>query len=67
MFRMENLHESENAKFKSLHDKIEDIQRRELDEFFQGKVFNEYGCREFSILGFECEAHQGIHNSFSLP
>jgi phenylacetate-CoA ligase len=24
-------------------------------------IFDEYGCREFSILGFECRFHQGIH------
>jgi phenylacetate-CoA ligase len=42
-------------------DKIEDMQRQELDDFFDRAVFNEYGCREFSIMGFECEAHNGIH------
>jgi phenylacetate-CoA ligase len=42
-------------------DKIDDHQRREIDDFFNGSVFNEYGCREFSIIGFECAEHKGIH------
>ncbi|MCX8022635.1 MAG: hypothetical protein N2745_07670 [Syntrophorhabdaceae bacterium] len=42
-------------------DRIEEAQRKELNEFFNNRVFDEYGCREFSILGFECEAHKGIH------
>jgi len=42
-------------------DTIEKHQKKELDHFFGQHVFNEYGCREFSILGFECNAHAGIH------
>lgn len=43
-------------------DKIDDVQREEMDSFFENNVFNEYGCREISgIMGFECEAHRGIH------
>jgi len=44
-------------------DKIDDQQRGELDDFFAGSVFSEYGCREFSIIGFECPLHDGIHVS----
>ena len=42
-------------------DKIDDYQRKELEEYFDGSVYNEYGSREFSIMGFECEKHNGIH------
>jgi phenylacetate-CoA ligase len=42
-------------------DKIGDPERRELDDIFNRAVFNEYGCREFSIIGFECEKHEGVH------
>jgi len=42
-------------------DKVEEAQREEMNQFFNNSVFDEYGSREFSILGFECEAHRGIH------
>jgi len=42
-------------------DKIDENQREYLDDYFDGAVYNEYGCREFSILGFECDKHNGIH------
>ena len=36
-------------------------QREFLEETFQGKVFNRYGCREVSVIASECEFHRGMH------
>ena len=32
-----------------------------IEETFQAKVFNRYGCREVSVIASECEYHTGLH------
>lgn len=32
-----------------------------IEEVFQGRVFNRYGCRELSVIASECEYHTGMH------
>jgi phenylacetate-CoA ligase len=36
--------------------------RAQIEQAF-GPVFETYGCREFMLLGSECEAHAGLHTS----
>lgn len=40
---------------------LEDDDRALLERVFGCPVFNRYGCREFSVLASECEAHSGLH------
>ena len=40
-----------------------DHQRELIDEQFDCKVFDGYGCRENSVIATECEAHEGYHIS----
>lgn len=42
-------------------DKIYTHEKKEITDFFDCEVFDEYGCREFSIMAHECSAHQGLH------
>lgn len=42
-------------------DKISDQQKVEIEDFFECKVFEEYGSREFYVMAQECNAHQGLH------
>lgn len=37
--------------------------RAELERAFGPAVFETYGCREFMLIGSECEAHDGLHES----
>jgi phenylacetate-coenzyme A ligase PaaK-like adenylate-forming protein len=37
--------------------------RADLAEAFGPEVFETYGCREFMLMGSECEAHDGLHES----
>lgn len=37
--------------------------RADLAEAFGPAVFETYGCREFMLMGGECEAHDGLHES----
>jgi phenylacetate-CoA ligase len=37
--------------------------RAELERAFGPAVFETYGCREFMLMGAECEAHDGFHES----
>ncbi|HWO18038.1 MAG TPA: hypothetical protein VNO30_04660 [Kofleriaceae bacterium] len=37
--------------------------REELARAFGPAVFETYGCREFMLMGSECEAHDGLHES----
>ena len=37
--------------------------RADLAEAFGPAVFETYGCREFMLIGAECEAHDGLHES----
>jgi phenylacetate-CoA ligase len=36
--------------------------RHEIERAF-GPAFDTYGCREFMLMGSECEAHDGLHTS----
>lgn len=36
-------------------------QRQFLERIFHGRVFNRYGCREFSVIASECDRHTGLH------
>lgn len=35
--------------------------RQDLAQAFGPAVFETYGCREFMLMGMECEAHDGLH------
>jgi phenylacetate-CoA ligase len=37
--------------------------REDLTRAFGPAVFETYGCREFMLMGAECEAHDGLHES----
>ncbi len=37
--------------------------RADLAKAFGPAVFETYGCREFMLMGMECEAHDGLHES----
>lgn len=37
--------------------------RADLAQAFGPAVFETYGCREFMLMGSECEAHDGLHES----
>jgi phenylacetate-CoA ligase len=42
-------------------------EREKIQEIFGVPVFDRYGCEEVSLIGSECEAHEGLHvNSDSL-
>ncbi len=44
-----------------------DHERPVIEEVFQCKVTNRYGCEEVSLIACECEKHEGLHvNSDSL-
>ena len=38
-----------------------DHQRELIESVFQCRVFNRYGCREFSTIAQECPQHSGMH------
>lgn len=38
-----------------------DHERAVIEEAFQCKVSNRYGCEEVGLIGVECEQHQGMH------
>ncbi len=42
-------------------EKLHDHQRQLIERVFAAPVFETYGSREFSLLGAECERHQGLH------
>jgi phenylacetate-CoA ligase len=42
-------------------EKVQDYQRKVIEEVFGCKVFNTYGSREFMLIGSECEEHTGLH------
>ena len=37
--------------------------RADIAQAFGPAVFETYGCREFMLMGAECEAHDGLHES----
>lgn len=54
----------DDIRFKSIITTAEVLlpgQRELLEETFQARVFNRYGCREVSVIASECEAHRGMH------
>ncbi len=44
-------------------DMLYDWQRKEIEEYFNCKIFNRYGCREVGLIACECEEHDGMHIS----
>ncbi len=38
--------------------------RKLIEEAFNAPVFHSYGCREFMLIGSECEFHSGYHLSY---
>jgi phenylacetate-CoA ligase len=38
-----------------------EYQRQEIEQAFQSKVYNTYGCREFMLIAAECEKQSGLH------
>ncbi|NQZ22427.1 MAG: phenylacetate--CoA ligase family protein [Colwellia sp.] len=38
-----------------------EYQRKVIEQAFQSKVYNTYGCREFMLIAAECEKQQGLH------
>lgn len=38
-----------------------DYQRELIETVFGCKIFNRYGCREFSVIAQECSEHSGMH------
>ena len=38
-----------------------DYQRELIESVFQCRIFNRYGCREFSTIAQECPQHSGMH------
>ncbi|MBL0214632.1 MAG: phenylacetate--CoA ligase family protein [Myxococcales bacterium] len=44
-------------------ERLWDHDRADLAQAFGPAVFETYGCREFMLMGSECEAHDGLHES----
>lgn len=44
-------------------ERLWDHDRADLARAFGPAVFETYGCREFMLMGAECEAHDGLHES----
>lgn len=42
---------------------LSDRQRALIEKTFRAPVFHTYGCREFMLIGAECEMHRGYHTS----
>jgi phenylacetate-CoA ligase len=42
-------------------EKLHDFQRATIERVFRAPVFETYGCREFMLIGAECERHCGLH------
>lgn len=40
---------------------LADVERAEIEDFFQCKVFDRYGCEEVSLISSECDRHEGMH------
>lgn len=38
-----------------------EFQRERIEEAFSAPVYNTYGCREFMLIGAECEQRSGLH------
>lgn len=42
-------------------EKLHDFQRDLIERVFGAPVFETYGCREFMLIGAECDRHEGLH------
>lgn len=42
-------------------EKLYDFQRALIERVFAAPVFETYGSREFTLIGAECDRHQGLH------
>jgi phenylacetate-CoA ligase len=42
-------------------EKLHAFQRELIEEVFKAPVFETYGCREFMLIGAECDRHAGLH------
>lgn len=40
---------------------LTDRARVKIENYFGVKVFDRYGCREVSLIGSECDGHDGLH------
>jgi phenylacetate-CoA ligase len=40
---------------------LTDTERQVMENFFQCRVFDRYGCEEVSLIASECERHEGFH------
>jgi phenylacetate-CoA ligase len=40
---------------------LTDENRALIERVFRCRVFNRYGCREFAVIGSECNQHNGLH------
>ena len=40
---------------------LRDNERDLIEEVFNTRVFNRYGCREVSVIASECDRHDGLH------
>jgi phenylacetate-CoA ligase len=40
---------------------LSELERRSIEEAFDARVFNRYGCEELSIIASESDAHAGLH------
>lgn len=40
---------------------LHDFERRLVEDVFQCKVTDRYGCEEVSLIACECEKHEGLH------
>lgn len=47
----------------SAAEKLYSENRKLLESAFECPVYNSYGCREFMLIGCECEMRQGLHIS----
>ena len=40
---------------------LHDFERRRIEDVFECKVTNRYGCEEVSLIACECDRHEGLH------
>jgi phenylacetate-CoA ligase len=40
---------------------LHEHERNEVEETFETRIFDRYGCEEVSMIASECEAHEGLH------
>lgn len=42
---------------------LSDIQKEAIEKAFRCKVYNTFGCREFMLIGSECDEQNGFHTN----